>query len=965
MPDDSTSDRSRSKDHPSVNSHLIEDHKTEATVQIPSPIFWARGKEKKGHTGVKVKYKEKDENYVQWLLDGAQAMYEMCDAFCRATDFIYIIGSYFSPGINLVRDDDYKNIYQNYKTIIDKVKIQNRKKGVNEDRVPLISLLTVMAEEGVKVRIITFHPDFAQEGIGGPYGGPDALKIVRNWSSKIDIRMAMWGGTKEGHEFGAHHQKSAVVATKDGLIGFCGGVDFAFARWAKPSHHLTLENRYPVVILPGIMGSEMKKGSEVVWPSLSAKNLKQVAENEDGRDAEDGITVGNIIGDFHGAGYDSLLGFLKQNGYPEGDLLFTLPYDWRKDLKLASDALAAKINDILNKKGASKVIIVAHSMGGLVARYFAMGGHADKIRRLIQLGTPNHGSPKSFMMIKFGKEGPIPWFVPWGPSVKEYKSVTANMQGVYQLLPDEKYFSLYKSGPGVIDEAGKRYGIPSQSYIRNTDTVEGGIFERGRQYPNPTEVYLRENSGLPNRALVSKAMDTFSTLGDVSHCDDTHVFVGYGLHTIGRVEVGPSDTPGPITQPLSGDGTVPMKSVLYLTDVLDKMGTNVHFQAGVEHGTLVQDTDVQKLLLAIMEDARIGGDSLDIPTRVDYALRLEKQNGYIDPSKVLGEWTGGEYAKKASQVLWHDVHAKVVGPAAYDLADNFLERYKFAESPLNDTSDYQTKLQLKAIEDEIAPHANKSGNSGLLSNDKPSIEGYSKGKVFAQIVRSYYPSDDYGIWDSYRSLFSDASSNIYIESQYAFEDDDLVKALIGNIQRHKERKEGELKVIIVAPLMPDSYDGKIIKNLGKLIQASATASGDYGTATVAAFSLLSDIGQRRVPIYVHAKIAVVDDEWATVGSANLDAMGMGGKGGGWFSFGSSEIGILVHGRDQGLALRNKVAEEHLGSSPPQGFDSLFKSFIQSAEGNGTPKDSGPLKSGQLVFHRVYDESKPKIPHPTG
>jgi phosphatidylserine/phosphatidylglycerophosphate/cardiolipin synthase-like enzyme len=31
-------------------------------------------------------------------------------------------------------------------------------------------------------------------------------------------------------------------------------------------------------------------------------------------------------------------------------------------------------------------------------------------------------------------------------------------------------------------------------------------------------------------------------------------------------------------------------------------------------------------------------------------------------------------------VLWHDVHAKVVGPVAYDLALNFSRRYEKADT---------------------------------------------------------------------------------------------------------------------------------------------------------------------------------------------------------------------------------------------------------------------------------------------
>src|ERR1700730_14183148 len=40
-------------------------------------------------------------------------------------------------------------------------------------------------------------------------------------------------------------------------------------------------------------------------------------------------------------------------------------------------------------------------------------------------------------------------------------------------------------------------------------------------------------------------------------------------------------------------------------------------------------------------------------------------------------------AKAGSQWFWHDVHARVLGPAAYSLADNFLNRYLNAQSRTN------------------------------------------------------------------------------------------------------------------------------------------------------------------------------------------------------------------------------------------------------------------------------------------
>ena len=107
-------------------------------------------------------YRESD-NYVQWLADGASAMYEMCDAFCKATEFIYLISAYFSPGMLLVRGNEYNKIYNKHKDTIDKVKALNQTKGIPVDSISLVSLLAVRAND-LPVRIIMFHPVTAPFG---------------------------------------------------------------------------------------------------------------------------------------------------------------------------------------------------------------------------------------------------------------------------------------------------------------------------------------------------------------------------------------------------------------------------------------------------------------------------------------------------------------------------------------------------------------------------------------------------------------------------------------------------------------------------------------------------------------------------------------------------------------------------------------------------------------------------------
>lgn len=569
--------------------------------------MWAKsGGDVEHNGGGKRKYPERDGNYVQWLHDGAEAMYSMCDAFCQATRFIWIIDSYFSPGINLVRGDYYSKIKNKYGSLVDRVLKLNNSKGISGEKIPLISLLSTKAADGVKIRIVIFRPDFAQDAGGGPFGWNEAWTLIRKWPGPIDFELAMWGGTYEGHEIGGHHEKSATVCLDDKLISFCGGVDLAFARWQLPTHNLS--------------------------------------------------------------------------------------------------------------------------------------------------------------------------------------------------------------------------------------------------------------------------------------------------------------------------------------------------------------------------------DPVDTPDRVDESLKSKPQMGWTNPNSVLGEWDSKkqEYKSNGSQVFWHDIHVKVVGPAAADLADNFVDRYVHADSDEYNPTEYAhpslTKPDIKKEPDFVWLKANKArleSESGSLSLlEEP--EAYASAKIHTQILRSYYTMDDYGVWDAYRNLFKKAKKNLYIESQYAFEDANY--GLFGSdgcfeTLRDTMKSNKELKVITVAPVMPDSYDGDILEKMKELVKASLTDPKDYATARFAAYSLVSSInssaGSRRVPIYVHAKVAVADDEWAIAGSANLDRMGMGGKGGGWGSRGSSELAILVHGMDQALALRRLLVQEHLDSAAPGGgdvddFDSVFKAFEDTASKNGKPKENRSA-TGQVVFHRLYKD----------
>jgi len=132
----------------------------------------------------------------------------------------------------------------------------------------------------------------------------------------------------------------------------------------------------PLIVVPGIMGSMEKNEGEGEW--LADPMLHT---------------------------YDNLLDSLERNGYQKDLNLFEFPYDWRVENAKTADLLKDKIDQILEKTGFRRVDILAHSMGGLIARSYLEGegyGRYD-VDQLVTLGTPHRGSPKAYLQWEAGE----------------------------------------------------------------------------------------------------------------------------------------------------------------------------------------------------------------------------------------------------------------------------------------------------------------------------------------------------------------------------------------------------------------------------------------------------------------------------------------------------------------------------------------------------------------------------------
>ena len=138
-----------------------------------------------------------------------------------------------------------------------------------------------------------------------------------------------------------------------------------------------------VYVLPGLMGSRIgSRGlllDDVLWVDLieiAAGHLTRLALPAGSRLVALGTMLLNTL---------KLKLSLRIAGF-EAQLH---PYDWRASVSELADALNQRI---AADAGGSPVMLVGHSMGGLVARLALGRQRTERITRVVQLGAPNHGS---------------------------------------------------------------------------------------------------------------------------------------------------------------------------------------------------------------------------------------------------------------------------------------------------------------------------------------------------------------------------------------------------------------------------------------------------------------------------------------------------------------------------------------------------------------------------------------------
>lgn len=419
----------------------------------------------------------------------------------------------------------------------------------------------------------------------------------------------------------------------------------------------------PIILLHGAAGSKLydSSGTEL-WPRVfdprSGWFHLQLALNINPElEARwwDNVGYQEINQDIYGGIRD----YLISQGYDVKEI----PYDWRLDINDIQQRISSDINFVKAKYNSDKVDIVAHSMGGLVARKYILN-HRDQVDKLITVGTPNLGAPKAYNTLFWGDKFGLLF------TIKSIiRDISRTFPSAYELLPAKTYFDFYPNG-----------------YIKD----EYWDLSKGSSLYDLTTNSLN-NSGMLNLNYLKQSasfQDSLDFKNQNLYPTKVYRIVGTGLGTLGQTETykllnGETALRFRYT---NGDETVPefSASLKKANAGLDySKGAQVFYVKGT-HAFLMSTDTIQQMVENIM-------DSDDIP---DLAPGISKT-----PFKFSGEEVS---INCPVDVHVYDESGRHAGPISDGVLENNIPNvsYELADQSkglfLPDGSNY--RIELKATD---------------------------------------------------------------------------------------------------------------------------------------------------------------------------------------------------------------------------------------------------------------------------
>jgi phosphatidylserine/phosphatidylglycerophosphate/cardiolipin synthase-like enzyme len=237
--------------------------------------------------------------------------------------------------------------------------------------------------------------------------------------------------------------------------------------------------------------------------------------------------------------------------------------------------------------------------------------------------------------------------------------------------------------------------------------------------------------------------------------------------------------------------------------------------------------------------------------------------GGIDLTSFGGNRLDSNAHRPRADVGWHDACMRVEGPVVADVAEHFRLRWQGA---------------LPAPE-EAAP----------------------AGAIEAQLVRTVpehvydgLRHGEFTILESYVRALRSSERLVYLESQFLWSPE-IAEIIAAKL---REPPHEDFRVVVLLPSNPNNGRDDTRGQLGVLVAAAAAG----GSSERLLACTLHQPGPDGNPVYVHAKIGIVDDRWLTVGSANLNEHSL---------FNDTEVNVVVRDPATVRAARLRLWSEHL------------------------------------------------------
>ena len=282
--------------------------------------------------------------------------------------------------------------------------------------------------------------------------------------------------------------------------------------------------------------------------------------------------------------------------------------------------------------------------------------------------------------------------------------------------------------------------------------------------------------------------------------------------------------------------------------------------------------DVRKMQAELMRGSRIECrlDSRERPLHCHHEKTIVIDDrvafvGGIDLTDESGDRFDTSEHPFRETVGWHDACARIEGPAVTDVADHFRMRWN-------------------EVAGQMLP---------------PPARCDPAGDVELQIVRTVpegvyesEPRGDFRIVESYLRALRSAERFVYLENQFLWSPE--VEAELAD--KLANPPNDDFRVLVVLPAKPNTGADDTRGVLAELTAA------DAGAGRLLACTLYARSGDLSTPIYVHAKVAIIDDRWLTLGSANLNEHSL---------FNDTEVNVVTQDPRVVRDVRLRLWSEHL------------------------------------------------------